>query len=138
MNNTLYIESEIIKEFPEFIDGFLKTAYWTTKEKDNADVVISSELFVINNYAIRVLPKSYGSIFLNNALFNNNIAVTLAGYDDNTTLMKCCNDQIESKTFKSFQEHIDKHDMSDYEFGQYISAIVSDALIEDKIRSGEV
>lgn len=138
MNNTIFIDSEIIKEFPEFIDGFLKTAYWTTKEKDNADVVISSSSFTGNHYVIRVFHKDSIIIVFNNSLFNNNIAVTLTGYNDNTALMQCYNDQTESKSFKGYQEYISKHDMSDYEFGQYISAIISDALIEDKIRSSEV
>lgn len=137
MNNTLYIESEIIKEFPEFIDGFLKTAYWTTKEECNADVVISSKSFTGSHYVIRICYKDF-TIFFNNSLFNNNIGVTLTGYNDNTALMQCYNDQTESKSFKGFQEYINKHNMSNYEFGQYISAIISDALIEDKIRSGEV
>ena len=140
MNNTIFIDSEIIKEFPEFIDGFLKTAYWTTKEKDNANVLITKSpiLNLNNHYGIGVAKKKFDSIIFTTSLYNKNIIVELSTNDHKAKLLDYILTNVESKAFDNFQKQIDKHSMTDYEFGQYISAIISDALIEDKIRSGEV
>lgn len=140
MNNTLFIDSEIMNDFPDFVDGFLKTAYWTTKEKDNANVLITKSpiLNLNNHYGIGLAKKKFDSIIFTTSLYNKNIVVELTTNDHKATLLDYIQTDVESKAFDNFQKQIDKHAMTDYEFGQYISAIISDALIEDKIRSNAV
>lgn len=143
MNNTLFIESDAINSYPEFIDGFLKTAYWTTKEEDNADVIVRIRRDNLDltkgSYIVEISKKNEDDFSLEQlSLHNESLTASLYYVQINSALAELIYNEQESKRLKELQSYVDKHNMSDFEFGQYISAIISDALIEDKIRSGAV